>query len=1221
MNKNLKPDILKVDPNSVNATKEWSHWFRTFHNFITSIEPEVSEVDKLKILINHISADIDDYISNCETYNDAIKTLESVYIKPINEIFARHKLSTRCQLPEESIDQYLQALKLLGKDCQFKAVTADKNRDDYIRDSFISGLQSTDIRQRLLEKCNLTLENAYEQARSLELAYHQSLSFCPSASINTVSSGENMSTSQLPKSAHNVQQTENCQIQSKHSTMSENTIAAINQKCYFCGNIRHPRIKCPAKNIICHSCGKEGHFAKVCRSLPDKTVKVKGKVYNEITGSVYQTASVGGLAKSTVCATIDDKNVQALVDTGSTLSFIDEKIAKELHLRVLPSDGKVSMASMSMMTNIKGQCKVKLKVLDHIYNNATLLVLSNMCANIIIGHDILKQHESVQLEFGGNRNPLKICSVAVACVQPASLFVNLKADCNPIAIKSQRHSTDDLKFIENEVCQLLRADIIEPSVSPWRAQPLVISSDNHRKRMVIDYSRTINRFTLLDAYPLPRIEDIVNKVANNKVFSTVDLKSAYHQIPIRDEDKQYTAFEACGQLYQFKRIPFGVTNGVAAFQRVIDEIIRIENLRETYTYLDDVTVCGKTQAEHDENLKRFLQVAKKYNLTINEEKSSFSTTSINLLGYLITHKTIRPDPSRLDPLNNLPPPKNVATLRRTLGMFSHYASLISQFSTKVAPLARCSFPLNQEALNAFTSLKGEIKKAVLTSVDPDIPFTVETDASEHALAATLSQSGQPVAFFSRILSGSELKHSSVEKEAQAIVEALRKWRHFLIGNHFKLITDQRSVSFMLDNTKHGKVKNDKIMRWRLELSCFNYDIIYRPGKDNLAADAFSRICSVILDPVKKLLELHSTLCHPGVTRLYHYVKSKNLPYSLEEVRRVSSSCTVCAQIKPRFYKHQGTLIKATSPFERLNVDFKGPLPTISRNRYLLVIIDEYSRFPFAFPCPDMSSLTVINHMKQLFSLFGTPAYIHSDQGSSFMSQELKTFLNNYGIATSRTTAYNPQCNGQVERYNGIIWKTIELALKTENLPITRWESVLERALHSVRSLLCTSTNATPHERMFIHPRRTGTGQSAPSWLLNPGPVLLKRNVRSSKYEPLVEEVTLLHGNAEYAHIQYADKREATVSTRHLAPIGKLSLNDPTPDNQNETAIGSNPGSNQEVDGPRREGIQDIEESEAVSQEIIIEKPQGVLVNNSPQVCKRHSDRQKYRPRYLKDYVT
>ena len=172
---------------------------------------------------------------------------------------------------------------------------------------------------------------------------------------------------------------------------------------------------------------------------------------------------------------------------------------------------------------------------------------------------------------------------------------------------------------------------------------------------------------------------------------------------------------------------------------------------------------------------------------------------------------------------------------------------------------------------------------------------------------------------------------------------------------------------------------------------------------------------------------------------------------------------------------------------------------------------------------------------QLFSIFGMPAFVHSDRGSSFMSAELRQYLHGRGIATSRTTPYNPQGNGQCERYNGIVWRTVQLALKSRNLPTSAWEMVLPDALHSIRSLINTSTNATPHERLFNYQRRSSSGTSVPSWLNAPGPVLLKKHVRNSKYDSLVDEAELIEANPQYAHVRLGDGRETTVSLRDLAP--------------------------------------------------------------------------------------
>ena len=253
------------------------------------------------------------------------------------------------------------------------------------------------------------------------------------------------------------------------------------------------------------------------------------------------------------------------------------------------------------------------------------------------------------------------------------------------------------------------------------------------------------------------------------------------------------------------------------------------------------------------------------------------------------------------------------------------------------------------------------------------------------------------------------------------------------------------------------------------------------------------------------------------------------------VRQVVDSCSTCAELKPRFHQFKGKLIKATQPLQQLNIDYKGPLPSAGPNKYLLTLVDEYSRFPFAFPCKDMKSSTVISCLEQLFAMFGMPSYIHNDRAPDFLSDEIKEYLRSRGIATSRTSRYNPRGNGQIERYNGTIWKTITLALKSKKLPTTLWESVLPDALHSIRSLLCVSTNCTPHERFFNFQRRATAGNTVPTWLLKPGPVYVRRHALRSKYEPHVEKVDLLEANPEYAFVRFSSGRETTVSLRDVAP--------------------------------------------------------------------------------------
>jgi hypothetical protein len=184
-----------------------------------------------------------------------------------------------------------------------------------------------------------------------------------------------------------------------------------------------------------------------------------------------------------------------------------------------------------------------------------------------------------------------------------------------------------------------------------------------------------------------------------------------------------------------------------------------------------------------------------------------------MLGHLISQNCVKPDPAQFSPLMNMPLPTDAKSLKRAIGLFSYYSRWISHYSDKIRPMTKASsFPLNNEATRTFHGLISDIVNASLRGIDSTVPLVVETDASDVAPAATLNQRGRPVVFFHRTLNSCERKHSSVEKEACAIVESIKKWDHFLRDRPFTLITDQRSVSFMFNQTHSGKIKNDKIQR-------------------------------------------------------------------------------------------------------------------------------------------------------------------------------------------------------------------------------------------------------------------------------------------------------------------------------------------------------------------------------------------------------------------------
>ena len=224
MDKHLRPSRFECEPNAIDAEKQWRHWFRTFENFMGSLSfPDtmgdaIIQQHKLSTLINYVSPSIYDFISESTSFNDAVNTLKDLYVKPVNVMYNRHVLMTHRQSETQPVDQYLQELERLSRNCNFTNVSAENYRKEYVRDAFINGLRSPSIRQRLLENHTLTLQQAFEQARTLELAHKHSASF---------------------------------QSPTIHPEGNQK------QKCYFCGNDRHPRSKCPARDSICNKCSKK----------------------------------------------------------------------------------------------------------------------------------------------------------------------------------------------------------------------------------------------------------------------------------------------------------------------------------------------------------------------------------------------------------------------------------------------------------------------------------------------------------------------------------------------------------------------------------------------------------------------------------------------------------------------------------------------------------------------------------------------------------------------------------------------------------------------------------------------------------------------------------------------------------------------------------------------------------------------------------------------------
>lgn len=422
-------------------------------------------------------------------------------------------------------------------------------------------------------------------------------------------------------------------------------------------------------------------------------------------------------------------------------------------------------------------------------------------------------------------------------------------DC-PIYTKSYRYPHHFKKDVHQQIQEMLDNGIIQPSVSPYSAPIWVVpkkqdASGKKKVRVVIDYRR-LNEKTIDDRFPMPQIEEILDNLGKSVYFTTLDLKSGFHQIPMDPAHKEKTAFSTDKGHFEFNRMPFGLKNAPATFQRAMNNILGEYIGTICYVYLDDIVIVGYNLQNHLENLKRVLRRLSEFNLKIQLDKCEFLKRETEFLGHVITSSGVKPNPEKIEKIVSWPLPKNQKEIKQFLGLAGYYRRFIKDFSKITRPMTKYlkkDQPINlqdESYIHAFETLKQIISTdQVLSYPQFDKPFILTTDASDYAVGAVLSQIqdkvDKPIAFASRTLNDVETRYATIEKEALAIVWAINKFKPYLYGAKFTLLTDHKPLTFLKNSSK-----NDKILRWALDLKNYTFDVLYKEGKTNVVADALSR---------------------------------------------------------------------------------------------------------------------------------------------------------------------------------------------------------------------------------------------------------------------------------------------------------------------------------------------------------------------------------------------
>lgn len=429
----------------------------------------------------------------------------------------------------------------------------------------------------------------------------------------------------------------------------------------------------------------------------------------------------------------------------------------------------------------------------------------------------------------------------------------------PIYTRQYPYPYSAKEFVDNEIKNLLENGIIERSFSPYNSPIWVVpkkgfeSNGEPKRRLVIDFQK-LNSHTVTDKYPIPEINMMIQNLGRAKIFSTIDLESGYHQILIREQDREKTAFSVNHAKFHFIRMPFGLKNAPSIFQRCVNDILHEFIGKFAYVYIDDVLIFSNSVEEHMKHISIIINALQESNMKISNEKSHFFKYEIEFLGHIIKHGKITVDPEKIATIRDYEVPKTLKQLRSFLGLAGYYRKFIKDFAKITKPLtlhlrgengivkakqsSKVTITLDKAALNAFEIIKVLLQEQVeLYQPDFNKPFELTTDASNFAIGAVLSQNRHPIAFISRTLNTTEQNYATNEKEILAIVWALQKLRNYLYGiANLTIYTDHQSLIYSISE----KNPNTKLKRWKNFIAEFGAEIKYKPGSQNIVADALSR---------------------------------------------------------------------------------------------------------------------------------------------------------------------------------------------------------------------------------------------------------------------------------------------------------------------------------------------------------------------------------------------
>ncbi|KAI2643843.1 Retrovirus-related Pol polyprotein from transposon 17.6 [Labeo rohita] len=820
-------------------------WRKIFENYLLAINAtggSWSDARKRAVLLHSLGTEGQRLFYTLPdtgtTFEHAMNALEDYFMPKVNTVVARHRFRQCSQRADETIPQFLSALRELASSCAYADMESEMLRDQLVERSYAPA-----VRGRLLLEPSLTLDSAVTIACQVEQAL-SSFTLAAQSSVNAVAS---------KSFRYRKKSTTRCD---GAKSVADSTRRG-NRTCYRCGAKNHlaNATNCPAARAKCHTCGKIRHFSKVCRSSKDVREVVPDIV-------VLLTDAINSTVDKLFCdvrvTTSNGLSVETklVVDTGSSVSILPEAVYKS-HF----SDCSLTVPKVKLVTYLKediavlGCLHADVSLNDKV-TPACLYIVKGSTA--LMGMDLIR---ALNCSFHFHTIPapddlhavvgetIPAPNASVGCVKGFVHKPTVKSDATPVRQKLRRLPFAVRQAVSAELDSLLQKGIIEKiDSSPWISPIVVTAKKGGKIRLCVDL-REPNKALIVDSHPLPHMEELLNDLRGASVFTTIDLMSAHHQLPLHEECRDITVFITHDGLFRYCRVPYGLASAPSAFQKMMETVLI--GIHGVSNYLDDIIMYGATQDSHDATLRSVMQRLSDAGLELNWEKCTFSQSSLKFLGHVISKSGIFPDDEHMSAIIDAPALHDLASLRSFLGLISWYSKFLPNF----ASVAECAllrdtsnaeFDWTDSADCSFKALKELLSTSpVLALFDPSLPIIISTDASDYGLGGVLTQmhpdeTEKTVAFASRTLTAAERKYSTVEKEALACIWAVEKWRPYLWGQHFTLRTDHRALTTLLATKGIGRA-GMRVARWSARLLCYTYDVLYRPGSLNCAADCLSRL--------------------------------------------------------------------------------------------------------------------------------------------------------------------------------------------------------------------------------------------------------------------------------------------------------------------------------------------------------------------------------------------